>query len=169
MDGRSSFREGLRSVIGDVTWQAPAWFVPVQGRARRAWTWTRDNPQQVSIVASVAFVLLVAGLGVWRWYGSQPKPVTVDVELSAPGRTCYECEPPRAPEPITIRFQASAAPLSAIGKPLDAAAAGLQLSPAAEGNWTWLDLALHFLGELIVNGKRDSLFQSRRVHRMRET
>lgn len=139
MNSNNSFRAILRSVIGDITWTSPAWFVPVKSRLQRAWTWSNDNPQQVSIAAGVAFVALVAGLGVWRWYEAQPKPVTVDVEVAAPGRTCYECEPPRAPEPVTLRFQASVAPLSGIGKPVDAAQAGLQLSPATAGNWTWLD------------------------------
>jgi len=87
--------------------------------------------QQKWIAVSVVVLMgIVAALG---WYQSRPRPDLVGFEVSSPGRTRIE-DPEAKPEPVTVRFGASVAPLAAVGKEITA---GIEMIPRFEGTWKW--------------------------------
>jgi alpha-2-macroglobulin len=131
----------LKVVFGEVNWQPPVWASAAGRRlstaAQRVVAAMRSRPQATAFGAiGFAFVLLV-GAWLWQWYERQPKPVETGFAVSAPSLTCYACEPPGKPNPLVIRFDASVAPLSSAGKPIDQHV--IELKPALSGTWTWDD------------------------------
>ena len=85
------------------------------------------------IIAVLA--LAFAGHAAWRWYQLKPKPEFAAFSVLAPARTRIEDENAK-PDPLTVRFDRSAAPLALAGKPVPA---GVTLQPALAGTWRWLD------------------------------
>jgi len=75
----------------------------------------------------------------WRWYQSQPKPLTIAYKVTPPAVTCYACDPPGKPNAMQVVFAGSVAPLEQVGKVLDASRAGLSTAPAVRGEWRWQD------------------------------
>src|SRR5262249_55278257 len=71
-------------------------------------------------------------LGIWLYEGL-PKPVRVSFDVTPPGRTRIE-DPDAKPEPVSVRFSASAAPLAGVGKDVRT---GIELTPHFEGIWKW--------------------------------
>jgi uncharacterized protein YfaS (alpha-2-macroglobulin family) len=130
-----------RAVVGDVRWQPPGWAAAAGRGLRSTTSAARANPGRSAAVAATVVAVAAGGWYGWRWYEARPKPVTVAFATEAPARTCYECDPPGAPNPLVVRFEASVAPLAAVGKPLAAGGdvARPSLSPAAEGTWSWDD------------------------------
>jgi alpha-2-macroglobulin len=129
----------LRLLIGDITWNAPAWLHGVAAGIRSLFRLAKADPRRAGLVVLGVLLISAGGYGGWRWYQAQPKPVTVDVQVTAPARTCYECEPRKPPNPATLTFSTSVAPLDAIGKSVDIAKADLVMTPATVGEWTWVD------------------------------
>lgn len=85
-------------------------------------------------------VVLIAGAWYgWQWYKSRPQPVLTEFAFSAPGLTCYACEPPGPPNPLVVTFSASTATLERAGHPVDPKQAGIDISPAVAGQWFWDD------------------------------
>lgn len=89
------------------------------------------------MLAGAAVLLLGAAYGGWRWYESRPRPLETQFTVTAPGLTCYACEPVGSPEPLLIRFDSSAAPLAQTGKDLDSEAGAVRMTPAMKGVWHW--------------------------------
>ena len=84
-------------------------------------------------IAIGAFVVMVLGLTVYFWYASLPKPVRVSLYVTSPGRTRIE-DPDARPDPVSIRFSISVAPLAAVGKDVKN---GIELNPSFDGVWRW--------------------------------
>ena len=99
----------------------------------------RARPRRSAGLLVLLLALLAGGVIAWRWYQALPKPQLVSFEVSAPDRTCYECDPPGAPQPLRVRFSESVAPLDAVGKTLDPTSALITLNPAHPGAWQWID------------------------------
>ena len=55
--------------------------------------------------------------------------------MSSPGRTRIE-DPKAKPDPLTIVFSRSVAPIELVGKEITS---GVDMSPATEGAWRWVD------------------------------
>lgn len=131
------------AVFGSVDWYAPDWLRFIGRRLRKGWVRVRAEFRGRPGRAAGAVLLLVAviagGVGGWRWYQNLPKPQLVSFTVDAPARTCYDCEPPGAPNPLFVRFSESVAPLDAAGKALDAKQTLITLSPAHPGAWSWRD------------------------------
>jgi uncharacterized protein YfaS (alpha-2-macroglobulin family) len=85
-------------------------------------------------MAALAALVLMASIvaGIW-WYEQLPKPVRLTIDVKPPGRTPIE-DPNGKPEPVWVRFSASAAPLAGVGKDVKN---GITLSPPFEGVWRW--------------------------------
>lgn len=126
-------------------WKAPAWwqtFVsPIVAQGRRLVDHLRANPARASLVASIVLLLVATSLIGWRWWQSRPVPETVAYTVSAPQRSCYECEQEsdRTPKPLTVRFEKSVAPIALVGKDLPTEKPLLTMQPAQPGVWHWDD------------------------------
>ena len=94
----------LRAIFGEFDWHAPSWLpdlaAHVRSTAQRAADFSRRKPRVAVAIAVGVLLALVAAHFAWRWYQSRPKPVEVAFTVMAPERTCYECEPPGAPNPL---------------------------------------------------------------------
>lgn len=137
------FRAALRTIFGELNWQPPGWFSTSSAKVRqgagRLNASARANPKGVALVL-VGIVALLAGAWYgWHWYKSRPQPVFTQFAVSAPGLTCYACEPPGPPNPLVVTFSASTATLERAGHPVDPKQAGIDISPAVAGQWYWDD------------------------------
>ncbi|MES2885103.1 MAG: alpha-2-macroglobulin [Pseudomonadota bacterium] len=127
------------------SWQAPAWWqafvAPIVAQGQRFTEHLRANPARASLVASIVLLLVASSLIGWRWWQAQPKPETVTYTVSAPARTCYECEQDadRVPKPLIIRFEKSVAPIALVGKDLPSDKPLLTMLPTQAGLWHWDD------------------------------
>jgi uncharacterized protein YfaS (alpha-2-macroglobulin family) len=136
-------RRGLRAAFGQVSWQPPQWvsstasFVHDHGAA--AASTARANPRRAAIFGAAALTLVVAAVVLWRWYENRPRPVEVTFAVTAPAVTCYACDPPGAPNPLIVHFDAATAPLERAGHAVDPQEAGISMSPQLAGQWTWDD------------------------------
>lgn len=128
-----------RAVFGDVQWSPPAWPRRAAAAAQRAGAQVRANPRRSGWIAGTGLAVIVAAVLGWRWYQSQPKPVEYSVSVTAPQRTCIECDPPGRVNPVVLDFSGSVAPLELAGKVIDPATAGVSLRPAIAGEWRWQD------------------------------
>jgi len=137
------FRNLLHTVFGELTWSPPRWLAAGTTALNKNGTAMagriRANPRQSAIAGVAILAVLVGGVWAWRWYQNQPKPVLVAFEVTAPTPTCYDCDPPGAPNPLLVRFESSTAPLDRVGHTLQAKQAGVQMSPSLAGQWTWDD------------------------------
>ena len=126
-------------------WQPPAWWqafvAPIVVQGQRFADHLRANPARASLVASIVLLLVATSLIGWRWWQSRPVPETVAYTVSAPARTCYECEQEsdRTPKPLTVRFEKSVAPLALVGKDMPSENPLLTMLPAQAGIWHWDD------------------------------
>ena len=137
------FRQALRALIGEVTWTQPRWLAAFSGAVKRSNAalthLVRTNPRRAATIGIAALAVVAGGLWLWRWYESQPKPVLVAFNVTAPAVTCYACEPPGKPNPLIVQFAASTAPLDRAGHAVDARQAGIEMSPPLAGQWNWDD------------------------------
>ena len=128
----------LHALIGQVSWQPPAWLRRSASATGRAW---RLHPRSSFAIALLALALTAGSIWTWNWYQRQPKPRKVQATL--------------APVPVTplektlnfpllrITFSESAARLEDLQQP---SLRGVRLEPAQPGNWRWLnDHTLVFL------------------------
>ncbi|MDQ6628420.1 MAG: MG2 domain-containing protein, partial [Pseudomonadota bacterium] len=84
---------------------------------------------------AAALVLAASLAGAWfgyAWWQAQPKPVEVSFKVNGPALTDFAND--GAPQPVTVSFSNSVAPLALVGKEL---AAGIAVSPPVEGTWRW--------------------------------
>jgi uncharacterized protein YfaS (alpha-2-macroglobulin family) len=137
------FRSALRTIFGELNWQPPGWVAASSGAVRqgasRLNNSARANPKAAALVMA-GLVALVAGAWFgWQWYKNRPQPVLTTFAVSAPGLTCYVCEPPGPPNPLVVTFSASTATLERAGHPIDPKQAGIDISPSVAGQWFWDD------------------------------
>ena len=126
-------------------WQPPLWwqtFVsPLTRQFAKRVAHIRAQPARASLAATLALLLIGAGVLGARWWLARPQPETIAFTVIAPERTCYECEQEsdRAPKPLTVRFEKSVAPLALVGKDLPTLKTPLTMMPVQAGVWHWDD------------------------------
>ncbi len=129
----------VQSVFGAWAWEAPRWLHwikhAVARLGRSGSNSARRHPRAAVAVIVGALVLAFGGDVAWRWYRMLPKPEFASFAVAAPGRTRIEEENAK-PDPLTVRFDRSVAPLAMAGKPLSI---GITLKPQLAGGWRWLD------------------------------
>ncbi|MDP3088790.1 MAG: alpha-2-macroglobulin [Methylotenera sp.] len=83
-------------------------------------------------IITLLLALITGGWQVWTWYQARPQPITVKVTVTAPTRTQIEDKLP--PNPLTISFDSSVAPIEQVGK---TSTLGITITPKVEGEWKW--------------------------------
>ncbi len=126
-----------RAVFGDFKYQPPRW---LQTSGRKTFDSMRLHP---GVWASIIILAGAGAVGIWKyrsWWEAhkpRPKPVVevreITGRIAAPGVTPIVKGKP-VPQFIVLDFSGSIAPVELVGK---AAAKGITLSPAAEGEWKW--------------------------------
>ena len=128
-----------QSIFGAWTWQAPQWMRGLQSRSAALVHRTRRavnrHPGRVSVLACLIVALGVGGLTGWHWLRSRPKPEFASFSVTAPSRTRIEDDKAK-PDPVTVRFDRSAAALLLAGKALST---GIGMQPELAGTWRWVD------------------------------
>ena len=103
-------RNLFRTIFGDLQWTPPAWQRRSANAVRRCSSLIEANPRaSAGYLAAVLVIAVAATLG-WRWMQSQPRPIEYAVSVTAPERTCIECDPPGRPQAVVMGFSGSVAP-----------------------------------------------------------
>jgi len=129
-------RHGLGAALFGV-WTAPPWLRWVGGQVARAVSAVRARPR----ASGAAFVALVAiVVGGWfghAWWQARPKPVGVSVSTSGPALTDFANG--GSPQPMTLVFSNSVAPLVAKGQEFagNDSRSDITITPPIEGTWRW--------------------------------
>ena len=127
----SAPRGGLWATLFGV-WVAPPWLRWVGVQLMRAASVVRARPR----ASGGALVALVAiAVGGWfghAWWQARPKPVEVSFKADGPAVTDFVNN--GAPQPMTLTFSNSVAPLALVGKEV---ANGITVAPAIAGTWRW--------------------------------
>src|SRR5690606_27983516 len=118
---------------GELEWQQPLWLARIGRAGSTALAWMRSHPRSTAAWVLALALAGLAGLYAWQWYINRPQPVLTTFEVSDPAPTCHACEPPGPPQPLIVQFSDSAAPLEQLGQPVDAAKAGIRISPSIAG------------------------------------
>lgn len=124
----------LVGIFGRLNWQRPAWLAFVFAGFTTASGWIKRDPRRAAKYGLIILALLIAGGGAWYGYSLIPKPELVTLQASNPPRTQLENDDAK-PQPLIVRFSASAAPLDKVGKEVE----GLRMSPGIAGRWIWRD------------------------------
>ncbi len=124
----------LTLLLGRLSWSAPGWLRGLGRLAQAGGQRLRRHPRRS--LAGGLLLALLAGAGgyAWHWYASLPQPHRVAYSVQAPALTDYRSDPMRV-APLVVDFAESAAPLAAIGKPVDGRLVSLE--PAIDGSWQW--------------------------------
>ncbi|MDD5349948.1 MAG: alpha-2-macroglobulin [Chthoniobacteraceae bacterium] len=126
----------LELVFGKITWNPPVWW---RGFGRAVTSYRRLAAALVALLVAVA----LGGLWADHYYRLLPKPRLVT--LSALPISVTPLQEKLIPPPLTLRFSSSAAPLEALGKPVEK---GVRITPPVPGVWRWeRDRALVFRPE----------------------
>ncbi|HQS59511.1 MAG: hypothetical protein B7Y56_10285 [Gallionellales bacterium 35-53-114] len=136
-------RWSVRALFGSLSYQGPAWvgmgiralrdgFRYIYERIRKL---AAANPKRAKQIGAGLIAAAIAATGLYIWYESLPKPVEASFYVNNPQRTRIE-DPKAKPDPLTVVFSRSVAPIDRIGKEI---AAGVALSPELEGSWRWVD------------------------------
>ncbi|MDH5408590.1 MAG: MG2 domain-containing protein, partial [Gammaproteobacteria bacterium] len=97
--------------------------------------WRKDNKWKFRAGVSLIVITL-------SWFWLSPEPDTIKIYMNKPGITDLSKEKP-VPDPLTLDFSDSAAPLQQINKQVTE---GVSLSPETEGKWMWKsDKKLQFI------------------------
>lgn len=122
------------SLFGRLHWEQPAWLDFIFVGFAIAFGWIKRNPRRAAKYGLITLALLIAAGGAWYAYSLIPKPELVTLQASNPPRTQLENDDAK-PQPLIVRFSASAAPLDKVGKEVE----GLRMSPGIAGRWIWRD------------------------------
>ena len=138
-----------RGLLGNLSYQGPTWIsagfrffknalfkIIELGRARAA-----ANPRHAKMVGAALVLIGALAVGLYTWYLTLPQSIEASFSLNNPSRTRIE-DPKARPEPLTIVFCHSVAPIERVGKEISG---DLEISPKIEGAWRWLgDQRLRF-------------------------
>lgn len=128
------FKKIISFLFGQITWNAPHWFIFLQNKASA-------KPAQTIRVTLFAILLCLISFASYQWYQSQPKPEEIVAQIKPPKIT--PAEKVLIPDELTIDFgiithgelrNKSVAKLNAIGTEVKS---GITLTPAIEGKWWW--------------------------------
>src|SRR3954463_13416256 len=97
---RAKIRSTLLSLFGDLSWSPPPWLSRFD---RTATEWMLAHRRRTLAIALLTVGALFGGCWAWDWYLHRPQPVTVSVELEAPGLPSIKDEK-QLPQPLSVKF-----------------------------------------------------------------
>lgn len=115
----------LSPLFGRLGWQAPRWLAASDARLHA-------RPVAIGTGIWLLLALIVAGIAGHHWYSTRPQPPQpqrVTFSVTPPAITDYRLPAPEMP-PLLITFSGSVAPLTMSD-------AGISISPAVVGRWSW--------------------------------
>jgi len=122
----------IYKIFGRVQWQAPEWMQWTGRQFHNAFRYVMADRRRLLMAALV----LVAAGGAITWWKLRPTPHYVEYTVTAPKLTEYDDQGNMTIDPLTVDFSEPAAPLANLDKRLTA---GIGISPAFAGKWTWLN------------------------------
>jgi len=123
--------EAVQAAFGQFTWTRPGWIKSLSGFLGRTLFRQKKNS---ALVAMLLLAVIGSGYQISGWWLARPKPVEINFSIENPART--EIENDKPPNPLTVKFDESVAPLALIGKEVTK---GIRISPAIAGVWHWED------------------------------
>ena len=123
---------GLGFLFGSINYQAPSWLKWLGSKLCNLRTLIAQKPIKSLGIFALLAALIAGGWQAWLWYQARPQPVTVKVTVTAPTRT--EIEYNAAPNPLSISFDSSVAPIELVDKTVTE---GISLLPKIDGVWKW--------------------------------
>ena len=125
----------VTAVIGHWQWRAPLWLRWIGGGVQHFWHAARTRPKRTATVAITLAAAIAAGVGGYRWYQRQPKPVQTTFTVTAPALTAWDDTKGKfVTQPLLVEFSDSAAPLEAVGQIVKQ---GIVIAPNIPGVWRW--------------------------------
>lgn len=124
----------LISIFGVVQWQKPAWLQAILLYLSQLFSLIKAEPLKSLGALLLTSLLVIGGWQGYQAWKTRPQPVAIDFTVIAPTRT--ELENKAKPNPLTINFSASVAPLAMVAKDV---AEGIDFSVTIEGRWHWQD------------------------------
>ncbi|MBC7992959.1 MAG: alpha-2-macroglobulin, partial [Rhizobacter sp.] len=126
----------LGQVLG--VWNAPPWLRWSTQRTRQVTSASgaalKRHPRLSAALAAGVVAVGVAGYHGHAWWKARPKPVEVSLAVNGPAITDFANG--GLPQGVVVSFNESVAPLSAVGKAVEA---GISVTPPVAGSWKWLD------------------------------
>jgi alpha-2-macroglobulin len=123
----------LAFLFGSMSYQAPSWMKWCNGKLTKIRAAIQQKPVKSLGVIALLAALCAGGWQTWAWYQARPQPISVKVTVKAPTRTQIEDKLP--PNPLSIKFDSSVAPIELVGK---ATTVGINVMPKIEGEWQWV-------------------------------
>ncbi|MBC3377551.1 alpha-2-macroglobulin family protein [Serratia fonticola] len=135
----------FKPVVGNLNWNAPAWWAAVSGGVRRGFLRLEGGVDKYPKAISLSLLVLLCAAGGafygWHWWLNRPQPIEpapmvyqeTSVRVSDPEPVNFAVQK-SAPQQVTLTFRNSVAPLTDVGKAVEK---GISISPALEGQWKW--------------------------------
>src|SRR5438309_5380491 len=129
-----SLKTRLVSMFGRLSYERPEWMKKKAEAPQGPGFFKRFGPALLALL-----VLGGGGYGTFYWYKHRPPPpdkllLTATVNTPTPPPRTLRNEPVPPPSELQVQFNASAAPLEQINKPVTQF---VSLSPALKGEWKW--------------------------------
>lgn len=129
----------FKAVFG--SWQSPPWWQHLQNywgphflrRQEQIKIWVSRNQSSVRKTGFSLIIVTLLSVAGYYWWSQQPQPQIVDFSIDTPRPTALKEKAPI--HPLEVTFDASAAPLSEVGKVLQK---GVSLKPTLDGTWKWV-------------------------------
>ncbi len=119
-----------RMLLG--SWSAPAWMHALGRAGGRTASAIAAKPLHATAIVALIAATTAGGVYGYRWYQARPKPVEATISVTDPSRT--EIENEREPNPLTVAFSQSVAPLGMADKEVTQ---GIRIEPTLAGAWRW--------------------------------
>jgi uncharacterized protein YfaS (alpha-2-macroglobulin family) len=134
-----------KPVVGNLSWNAPAWWAAVSGGAKRGFLRLENGVDRYPKTISLTLLVLLCAAGGafygWNWWLNRPQPIEpapmvyqeTSVRITGPEAVNYAVQKSAAQQ-VNFIFKHSVAPLTDVGKAVEK---GVKITPAIEGQWKW--------------------------------
>jgi len=123
----------LTSIFGRISWQVPAWLMPIKNLLAGARSVILKHKKTTAIATALLFLFTFGTYQGYLYYESLPKPLLIDAKITEPSPS-YVSNDKWIIDSLSIEFDTSVAPLTAVGKTIHS---GFVIKPEIAGIATW--------------------------------